>query len=193
MTYVVGGDYPAALLTGANSGGKTTLLEHILSFCALDFIGLPLQKDCVVPKYSAIYYLAKNKGSANKGAFETTLMQLAGVQITARTLVLADELESVTEPGVAAKVMASTLSYFVSHSVHCVFATHLGGILQNYITTGMRIDGIHAKGLSASGKIEIDHNPRMNSLAASTPELIIQKLANTHDDPFFHSLVKALE
>jgi lysophospholipid acyltransferase (LPLAT)-like uncharacterized protein len=46
--------------------------------------------------FSEIYYFAKNKGSTNKGAFETLLTQLSKIQPGKQTLILADEIESVT-------------------------------------------------------------------------------------------------
>jgi hypothetical protein len=186
--------YPAALLTGANSGGKTTLLEHILTLCALKEIGLYANGDISLPNYGAIYYFAKNKGSTNKGAFETMLMQLAKIQTNTntKTLVLADEMESVTEPSVAAKVMAKTIDYFISQNCQCIFATHLGGILQNHIAKNVRIDGIQAIGFDENDNILIDHNPALHTLAASTPELIIQKLAKQHKDEFLLQLAKAI-
>ena len=179
---------PATFLTGANSGGKTTLLEHIITLATLNHIGLPANGDVQLPIYDSIYYFAKNKGSTSKGAFETLLMQLATINTDGQTLILADEMESVTEPSVAAKVMAKTVSYFVDQGCHSIFATHLGGILQSQISPNVRIDGIEAKGFDKKNNIIIDHNPKINKLAASTPELIIQKLAKQNDDAFLHSL-----
>jgi DNA mismatch repair protein MutS2 len=196
ISYELTQKYPAALLTGANSGGKTTLLEHILTLCSLEFMGLNANGKIEIPKYDAIYYFAKNKGSANKGAFETMLLQLA--QINTQTisgqkiLVLADEMEAVTEPSVAAKVIAKTIDYFITQNCHCVFATHLGAILKDHIAENVRIDGIVAVGFDDNDNIIINHNPALNTLAASTPELIIQKLAKQHKDPFLIELAKAM-
>ena len=192
IDYQLTKDYPAALLTGANSGGKTTLVEHILTLCSLHHIGLPTNGDVSLPSYDSIYYFAKNKGSVNKGAFETMLLQLASIKTQGKTLVLADEMESVTEPSVAAKVIAKTIDFFVKKGCQCIFATHLGGILEKHLGSGVRIDGIEAKGFDERGNIIIDHNPVMHKLAASTPELIIQKLANKNDDAFLRELAQAL-
>jgi DNA mismatch repair protein MutS2 len=196
IDYELTREYPAALLTGANSGGKTTLLEHILTLCALSYIGLGANGQVKLPSYDAIYYFAKNKGSANKGAFETMLLQLAKIKTNlgpnSKILVLADEMEAVTEPSVAAKVIAKTIAYFVSQNCHCIFATHLGAILQSHIGANVRIDGIVAVGFDADDNIIINHNPALHTLAASTPELIIQKLAKQHKDDFLIELAKAI-
>lgn len=192
ISYELSQNYPGALLTGANSGGKTTLLEHIVTLIALKQIGLPANGKNALPEYDGVYYFAKSKGSTNKGAFETMLMQLSQIDASGNVLILADEMEAVTEPSVAAKVMGSTIKYFVAQNAHCIFATHLGEILKSYVGKTIRIDGIHAKGFDEKGNIMIDHNPKPHTLAASTPELIIQKLAKQTNADFLEQLAKKL-
>lgn len=180
---------PASIITGANSGGKTTLLEHIVQLIILKSLRLPAHGEIQLPEYDSIYYFAKNKGSANKGAFETLLTQLATIKPGSKTLILADEMEAVTEPTIAAKLITQSISFFVKKGCHCIFASHLGGIIQNHIEGIARIDGIFAKGLDEKHNVIIDHNPIMGQLANSTPQLIIEKLAKTKPNEFFDALL----
>ncbi|MEK6855672.1 MAG: hypothetical protein AABX66_00780, partial [Nanoarchaeota archaeon] len=79
-----------SILTGANSGGKTTLIEHIIQIVSLTQMGLPVFGKVRIPLFSEVYYFAKNKGSASKGAFETLLTQMSQIKTGTKTLILAD-------------------------------------------------------------------------------------------------------
>ncbi|HKL23277.1 MAG TPA: hypothetical protein VJ895_00835, partial [Candidatus Nanoarchaeia archaeon] len=87
----------ASILTGANSGGKTTLIEHVIQLITLTQLGLPQSGKNKFPMFEEIYYFAKNKGSNLKGAFETLLTQMSKIKPGNKTLILADEIEAVTE------------------------------------------------------------------------------------------------
>lgn len=185
-----------SILTGANSGGKTTLIEHIVQLISLHQLGLPSWGKVNLPLFSDVYYFAKNKGSANKGAFETLLTQMSEVKTGSKTLILADEIEAVTEPGVAGKIISATAEYYLRHGCFLVIATHLGFEIQKTLPTGARIDGIEAKGLTAEFDLIVDHNPVLGRLANSTPELIVEKMANTKESAYFsflNSKVKSIK
>lgn len=175
-----------SILTGANSGGKTTLLEHIIQLIAMQQIGLPVSGSVKMPIFSEIYYFAKNKGSTSKGAFETLLTQMSKIKTGRKTLILADEIESVTEPGVAGKIIAATADFFIKKGCFLIIATHLGKEIQNYLPPLARIDGIEAKGLDENFELIVDHNPVIGRLANSTPELIIEKMSQSGEDYFQH-------
>jgi dsDNA-specific endonuclease/ATPase MutS2 len=136
-----------------------------------------------IPVFSEVYYFAKNKGSASKGAFETLLSQMSEIKPGNNTLILADEIESVTEPGVAGKIISATSQYFIEKNCFLVIATHLGYEIKDILPKRARIDGIEAKGLDENNELIVDHNPVLGRLANSTPELIVEKMANsgTHD------------
>jgi DNA mismatch repair protein MutS2 len=179
-----------SILTGANSGGKTTLIEHILQNISLFNLGLPISGEVHMPTFDGVYYFAKNKGSASKGAFETLLTQMSEIRSTGvgSTLILADEIEAVTEPGVAGKIIASTAEYFIQKGCFLVVATHLGYEIQDCLPERARVDGIEAKGLDENFDLVVDHNPVMGRLAHSTPELIVEKMANSFDKDYFRFL-----
>lgn len=171
--------WSCSILTGANSGGKTTLLEHIIQLISLFQLGMPVSGKVKMPVFEEIYYFAKNKGSISKGAFETLLTQMSKIIPGNKTLILADEIESVTEPGVAGKILCSTSEYFIKKNCFLVIATHLGQEIKNHLPEGARIDGIEAKGLDENYELIVNHNPVLGRLAHSTPELIIEKMANS--------------
>lgn len=168
-----------SMLTGANSGGKTTLLEHLLQIIVFHHLGLPVDGTVELPLFTEIYYFAKTKGGMSKGAFETLLNQMASVTPGKQTLLLADEIEAVTEPGVAAKIICATAAYFIEHGCWMIIATHLGQEISKQLPPHARIDGIEAKGLNEQMELIVDHNPVLGRLAHSTPELIVEKMART--------------
>jgi DNA mismatch repair protein MutS2 len=188
VSFILDGKNRCSMLTGANSGGKTTLLEHIIQLVTFFQLGLPVRGKVKIPIFSEIYYFAKTKGSASKGAFETLLTQMASIKPGARTLILADEIEAVTEPGVAGKIISATAEYFLGKGCFLVIATHLGVEVQKNLPCNARIDGIEAKGLDENNELIVDHNPVLGKLANSTPELIIEKMARNSKEDYFKFL-----
>jgi len=181
-----------SILTGANSGGKTTLIENILQNIGFFQLGLPVRGRVHMPVFSDVYYFAKNKGSASRGAFETLLTQMSKIRPGRRTLILADEIEAVTEPGVAGKIIAATAGFYIRQNCFLVIATHLGYEIQDFLPSGARIDGIEAKGLDEEYNLIVDHNPVLGRLAHSTPELIVDRMANSYGDEYFLFLQESL-
>ena len=186
VTYGIGGpansknNQNLALLTGANSGGKTTLIETIAIITLLAHSGL------AVPALSAkvglldeIHLLAKVTGTQSAGALERTLIRLAEVFISEkRKLVLADELEAITEPEAAARILGGLLAASNNNSETAVLlVTHIGRSIEAAIGIDVRIDGIEARGLDENLELIVDRTPRRNYIAKSTPELIVRRLA----------------
>ncbi len=178
-----------SILTGANSGGKTTLLEHLIQNVSLMRMGLPVVGKFRSPVFDEVYYFAKTKGSTSKGAFETLLTQLAGISAGERgegrgarkIFILADEIEAVTEPGVAGKIIAASAEYFVKRGCFVVLATHLGAEISKSLPEMTRVDGIEATGLDEDFNLIVNHNPVLGRLASSTPELIVERMARAAD------------
>jgi len=169
-----------ALLTGANSGGKTTLLELIAHIAILAHMGLPVPaQHAEIGRVEALHVLAKSGGTQSAGALETTLVDLANVVSNAQPkLILADELEAITEPGAGARIIAGMLRAAQQQSnSSMVLVTHLApAILDAYGDDDLRIDGIEAKGLDEHLELIVDRTPKRNCLARSTPELIVRRL-----------------
>ncbi len=185
ITFYLTPEHRCSLLTGANSGGKTTLLELVVQTITLSYIGLPICGTITVPLFHNIYYFAKNKGSTSKGAFETLLTDLAKIKTNESTLLLADEMEAVTEPSAASQIICATCQFFIDKGAFIIMASHLGRDIATHLPTHTRIDGIVAKGLDENMNLVIDHNPVLGVLAHSTPELIVERLATTTNAPYF--------
>ncbi len=171
------------ILTGANSGGKTTLLETILQVQIAAQCGLPVAaKEASAALLDEIYFFSKQKGSGDAGAFESLLRSFAELssESKSRRLILADEIEATTEPGAAAKIISALLEWFAKDKGTLVaIATHLGEDLAKLASAEMRIDGIEASGLDENLNLIVDRNPVLNKLAKSTPELIVEKLSKS--------------
>jgi len=193
ITFYLNEQNRCSMLTGANSGGKTTLLEHIIQYLTYAYLGLPVKGKFSTPIFTELYYFAKNKGSASKGAFETLLTQLSKISPGNSTLILADEIEAVTEPGVAGKIIAASAKYFIEKGSYIVFATHLGNEIQKILPEKSRIDGIEAKGIDEFNELIVDHNPIMGKLASSTPELIVEKMARNSNIEYLKFLNESLK
>jgi hypothetical protein len=193
ISFLLNNENKCSILTGANSGGKTTLLEHIIQLITLLQLGMPVNGKVKIPIFTEVYYFAKTKGSSSKGAFENLLSQMSSIKPGKRTLILADEIESVTEPGVAGKIISATAEYFIEKGCFLVVATHLGHEIQKILPKYSRIDGIEAKGLNEKYELIVDHSPVLGKLANSTPELIVEKLASSKKDAYFKFINEMLK
>ncbi|MEE9237201.1 MAG: endonuclease MutS2 [Thermoplasmata archaeon] len=164
-----------ALLTGANSGGKTTLLETVAQVHILAAMGLPVNaREAVLEPVDACYFFSRQK-PLSAGALEgflTTFMPLALDE--SRKLVLADELEAMTEPEAAAAIIATFLDLMKESDSYAIIVTHAArSILQ---LTDVRVDGIEAQGLDEDYNLLVDRTPKPGHIARSTPELILKRL-----------------
>ena len=191
VTYGIGNAAPKddqqslALLTGANSGGKTTLLELLAHTCILAHMGLPVPaKRAKVGRVESMHILAKAGGTQSAGALEQTLVDLAQVvSDPTPKLILADELEAITEPGAGARIIAGMLlAARAQKDTSMMLVTHLApAIVKASGCNDLRVDGIEARGLDANLELIVDRNPIRNHLAKSTPELIVKRLVERSD------------
>ncbi len=182
-----------AVITGANSGGKTTLLETIAQVQIMAQSALPvLAERAEVPLLERLYFFAKRRGDTGAGAFEALLRSFAGIaQREERRLILADEIEATTEPGAAAKIISAMLEWF-SRDGNTLIAlvTHLGGEIAEMRIPALRIDGIEARGLDENLNLIVDRNPVLGRLARSTPELILERLSRKEGEEFYSFLLR---
>ena len=193
------GDERIIVLTGANSGGKTTLLETMLQIQLMTQMGLLVSaKKVYVTIVDEIYYFGRNQGT-DAGAFESLLKAFENItkDDDKRRLILADEIEAVTEPGAAAKVIASLLEWFEENeNLLLILVSHLGEDIKKYSYQKVRIDGIEAEGLDKELNLIVNRNPVLNKVAKSTPELIVEKISKSkvaNKDFYLHILSKFKE
>ncbi|PSQ31814.1 DNA mismatch repair protein MutS [Halobacteriales archaeon SW_10_68_16] len=191
-----------ALLTGVNSGGKTSTLDLVALVVTLAHMGLPVPADRArIERVDELHYHAKTQGTLDAGAFESTVREfgdlVAGLD-DRPVLVLVDELESITEPGASANIMAGILEALDDRGATAVFVSHLAGEIREAAGFEVPVDGIEAVGLEG-GELVVERSPKKDPLARSTPELIVEKLA-TQDgetvdgtEPFYERLLEKFE
>ena len=148
--------------------------------CILGHMGLPVPaKRARIGKVEALHILAKAGWNAECGALEQTLVELATVvSDPTPKLILADELEAITEPGAGARIIAGMLLAAEAQTdTTMLLVTHLApAILAATARDDLRVDGIEASGLGADLELLVDRTPKRNHLARSTPELIVRRL-----------------
>jgi hypothetical protein len=171
-----------AVLTGANSGGKTTLLETLCQVTLLASMGLPVPAEpAEVGRFDAVVFHRRH-ASFNAGVLESTLKTIVPpLSREGRTLMLVDEFEAITEPGRAADLLNGLVSLTVDRGALGVYVTHLADDLSP-LPPEARIDGIFAEGLTPDLELEVDYQPRFGTVGTSTPEFIVSRLvANARD------------
>lgn len=170
---------PVILLSGVNSGGKTSMLELLAQCIILSHMGFPTPaRSLEIGLTDGMYYFAKSKGTLDAGAFETTLTDFSVVADSSSKVVLVDELESITEPGASAKIIAGILEALCENDKSMsVFVSHLSELILENTQCSLRVDGIEASGLDEDLNLMVDRTPRYNYIAKSTPELIVERLA----------------
>ncbi|SFL27665.1 dsDNA-specific endonuclease/ATPase MutS2 [Halogranum rubrum] len=179
------------LLSGVNSGGKTSTLDLVGVIVLLAHMGLPVPAERVeLGVVEELHYYAKSQGTLDAGAFESTLQDFAALTEGAENrLVLVDELESITEPGASAKIIAGILEELDGQRTTAVFVSHLAGEIREAADFPVAVDGIEAVGLK-DGKLQVNRSPVKDHLARSTPELIVEKLAGESGNAFYDRLLK---
>ena len=191
VTYAVGdhecaGEVPTGdqvtVLTGANSGGKTTLLETLCQVVVLAHMGLPVPADeAEVSRVDAIVFHRRH-ASFNAGVLESTLQTIVPPLAEGnRTLMLVDEFEAITEPGSAADLLYGLVRLAVDAGAVGVYVTHLADDLAP-LPDRARTDGIFARGLRDDLTLDVDYQPQFETVGRSTPEFIVSRLvANASD------------
>ncbi len=185
-------DARVVLLSGVNSGGKSSTIELLAQIVILAHMGFPVPaKKCELGLVEGFYYFGKSKGTMDAGAFESTIKDFSAVASKKSKIVLADEMESITEPGASARIISGILEVLDDNNGLGVFVSHLSESILKNTTHNIRVDGIEAKGLDENLNLIVDRNPRYNYLARSTPELIIERLARKNkDNEFYNRLLR---
>ena len=186
--------YPenVALLTGANSGGKTTLLETLAQISIMTHMGLPVcAEKAEVKLLDEVYFFSKQR-SLDAGAFESFLRTFMPIVTTNKQkLILLDELEAITELEAAVKIISSFIELINDSDSFAVIVTHMAREIIKYAP--VRVDGIEAKGLDDEYNLLVDRTPRMNYLARSTPELILKMIHSRSEGKLKEVYGKILE
>jgi hypothetical protein len=171
------------VLTGANSGGKTTLLETLCQVTLLATMGLPVPAaHAEVGEFDVVVFHRRH-ASFNAGVLESTLKTIVPpLTGGGRPLMLVDEFEAITEPGRAADLLNGLVDLTVDRDAVGVYVTHLADELSP-LPPAARIDGIFAEGLTSDLELQVDYQPRFETLGKSTPEFIVSRLVANARDP----------
>jgi len=168
--------HPVAILTGANSGGKTCLLIMLATSVILTELGLPVPAERAEIPLMPLY-LYRRKMIKKTGSFEYSMRALSRIFMReGPKVVLIDELEALTEPGAMGRIMASLLNNLPKDTLAVVITHLIHEILPHISMAKVRVDGIESEGLDAAGNIVVDRQPMFNHIGSSTPELVIKKL-----------------
>jgi len=172
------------ILSGVNSGGKTSTLDLIAQIIILSHMGFPVPaKAASIGFVDELYYFGKSGGTMDAGAFESTIKDFSVVSGPGKMALLVDELESITEPGASARIIGGILESLNENSQSLgVFVSHMAENIMEHTDCDVRVDGIEARGLDNDLNLIVDRNPRYNYVAKSTPELIVARLARQADD-----------
>jgi hypothetical protein len=172
------GSARVVLLSGVNSGGKTTTIDLLAQTLILAQMGFPVPAaECELGLVDEFYYFGKSRGTMDAGAFESTIRDFSVVANRNKKIVLTDEMESITEPGASAKIISGILEELYENNGLGVFVSHLAEAILENTSYKIRVDGIEATGLDEDLNLIVDRNPRYNYLARSTPELIVERLS----------------
>ncbi len=171
-------------------------------------MGLPVPAESVrVGRVSELHYHAKSQGTLDAGAFEATLREFGASSRMSTTvrgrggrdgwrqrgdfgrpsgrdrrppgMVLVDELESITEPGAARRLWPASSKRSRTGRRPCSSPTSPAASARR--RTCLAVDGIEAVGLE-DGELVVNRSPVKGKLARSTPELIVEKLADDGAD-----------
>jgi dsDNA-specific endonuclease/ATPase MutS2 len=172
-----GPDDKVVILTGANSGGKTSLLETITQMTIMASMGMPVRAEEANIVLFDELYCYHQKRSLDAGGFEAFLKGFIPLCLNPgkrRRLILADELESITELEAASKIISAFIQELKTSGSYAVIVTHMANEISEQVK--VRIDGIEATGLDENLELIVDRTPKKDYFARSTPELILRKL-----------------
>lgn len=123
-------------------------------------------------------YLYRKRVTRRIGSLEHALRSLIPVFAdNKRKLILIDELEALTEPGAAGRIIATIVNKAATSSSLFLLVTHLANETLPHVKFPIRIDGIEARGLDEKGELIVERQPKFEHIGSSTPRLIVMKLS----------------
>ena len=152
----------AAVLTGANMGGKSVCLKTLALNVYLVHCGLfPFAKRASVPFFDGLC-LIRGEGEDGREGLSSFGGELMAADAAARAvqggfcLVLFDEFARGTNPVEAARLQQGALAYFGASGSVCLFVTHYEAVAarasRRFITRGVRdLDVAEGRRLIAAG------------------------------------------
>ncbi len=163
------------VLTGANSGGKTSLLHLIVQIQLLAQMGLPVPAEAAtLDIVDEIHFFKRKRSIHGAGTFESILKNFTSALTgEGRKLILVDEFEAITEPGAAIKMLSAFLKIANERGYYVAVVSHMA---ENLKLDFVRVDGIEASGLDERLELIVDRQPKFGVIGRSTPELIVERV-----------------
>ena len=152
----------AAVLTGANMGGKSVCLKTLALNVYLTHCGLfPFAEKASVPFFDGLCFV-RGEGEDGREGLSSFGGELMAADIAARAvqkgfcLVLFDEFARGTNPTEAVKLQQGALAYFGASGSICLFVTHYDAVAaraaRRFLTRGIRaLDVAEGRRLIAAG------------------------------------------
>lgn len=132
-TYELKKPYHCLLITGSNTGGKTVTLKTIGLFVAMTMCGMPVSaEEALIPLFDALYVDIGDDQSIQESlsTFSSHLSKLSYISkhVSARSLVLLDELGSGTDPKEGEPLAVAILDDFRSAGAMVIATTHYSAL-----------------------------------------------------------------
>ncbi len=183
------------LLTGVNSGGKTSALDLVAQSYVLAHMGFPVPaEEARIEMMEEFYYYRNIKKTMSSGALENILKRFERLlDSEGSKIVLVDELENITEPGASAKIVSGILDILKTDGSVAVFVSHLADKIMEKANFEIPVDGIEPEGLDEDMNLVVDRSPKRDLLATSTPELVVKKLGSRSNSEFYDELLEKFD
>jgi DNA mismatch repair protein MutS2 len=140
VTIELEADHRVLIVTGPNTGGKTVSLKTVGLLAAMSQFGMeiPAAEGSQLPLFDAVFADIGDEQSIEQSlsTFSGHVKNLSGIvgQVTARSLVLLDELGAGTDPQEGVALAMAVLDHFLATGCRVLATTH-HGILKNYGAT----------------------------------------------------------
>ncbi|MGA2478925.1 MAG: endonuclease MutS2 [Spirochaetia bacterium] len=140
VNVVMGGDHRVLIITGPNTGGKTVSLKTVGLLSVMNQFGMeiPAGEGSLLPIFDAVFADIGDEQSIEQSlsTFSAHVKNLSRIVkgVSARSLVLLDELGAGTDPEEGVALAMALLDHFLETGCRVMATTH-HGILKNYGAT----------------------------------------------------------